>query len=92
MIGIQEAGKTGGRRENRLGVDYFDKCNNPSTIPIYNFIQLYKNKPNRATMRPSCALSGGNFGVVTGFIDKSLKYTMRYCGSKLYQQIILIKL
>ena len=50
------------------------------------------NKPNRATMRPSCALSGGNFGVVTGFIDKSLKYIMRYCGSKLYQQIILIML
>ena len=51
-----------------------------------------KNKPDRATMRPSCALSGGNFGVLTGFIDRSLKYAMSYCGSKLYQQIILIKL
>ena len=42
-------------------------------------------------MRPSCALSEGNFGVVTGFIDRSLKFEMSYCGSKLCQQIILIK-
>ena len=35
---------------------------------------IMMNKPNRATMRPSCALSRGNFGVVTGFIDRSLNY------------------
>ena len=44
-----------------------------------------RNKPNRATMRPSGAPSGRNFGVMTGLKDTN-------CGSKQYQQISLVKL
>ena len=48
-------------------------------IELSRKLEELKNKPNRATMRPSCALSGGNFGVVTGFIDRCLKYAKSHC-------------